>query len=112
MTMSVQTTFEVSGMTTAVLTANSPMTDLANAARLAREHGDGIRYVGKYHKWLVWDGKHWRDDDMSEVQRRAKETVLGLYDAVAEIADDDDRAKMEKYALAAQRSGRIAGMIE
>lgn len=86
-------------------------TDLHNARRFAAEHADVLRYVGKYHRWLVWDGRRWREDQTGEVHRRAKATVQAMYDLVAS-APGDDGTRLRGLALAAQRAGRIAGMIE
>jgi len=55
------------------------LTDRGNAMRLAREHGEKLRYCYKWRKWLVWDGCRWQEDQTGEVDRCAKKTVLGLY---------------------------------
>ena len=39
-----------------------PSTDSGNAALFAKLHGDEIRYVRNWNKWLVWGGQHWRLD--------------------------------------------------
>jgi hypothetical protein len=39
-------------------------TDLGNARRFAAEHGNDLRYVGAWGKWLVWDGSRWLPDEL------------------------------------------------
>ena len=38
-------------------------TDLGNARRLVRLHGENLRYCHPWRKWLVWTGTHWEIDD-------------------------------------------------
>ena len=48
------------------------LTDQGNAERLVHRHGENLRYVYAWGKWLVWDGKRWIKDDTGEVFRLAK----------------------------------------
>ena len=106
-------------MTTKIQSAQSsppkgftgPLTDLENARRFAQVHGHQLRYLSKSRQWLVWDGKCWRPDETGEIQRRAKGTVRAFLDAALKIDDPTTRLKQQGHALAAQRAGRIAGMI-
>ena len=36
------------------------LTDLGNCERFVRDHGDSLRYVHKWKKWLEWVGQRWR----------------------------------------------------
>jgi putative DNA primase/helicase len=90
----------------------SELTDLENARRFAKEHQGELRYVGKWRRWLVWDGKRWRQDDTHQVQRRAKATVQRLYEAANDIRDSGEREKQVQLAVRAQHAGRIASMID
>ncbi|MBK7949133.1 MAG: hypothetical protein IPK00_10425 [Deltaproteobacteria bacterium] len=47
-------------------------TDLGNARRLVRLHGEDLRYVRAFKKWFWWDGQVWRTDETGEVDRRAR----------------------------------------
>lgn len=80
-------------------------TDLENARAFAEQHRHDLRYVSRSRSWYVWDGKRWRPDDTSEVQRRAKATV-------ADFTKLQLGPQEMKAAIAAQSSGHIAGMIE
>lgn len=53
--------------------------DLGNARRLVFNHGDDLRYVPEWSKWLTWDARRWQLDVTGEVNRRTKtetETIL------------------------------------
>jgi putative DNA primase/helicase len=47
--------------------------DLANARWLVHMHGDRMRYVMPWKKWLIWDGTRWAVDDTGQVWRYAKQ---------------------------------------
>ena len=56
-----------------------PLTDTGNAERMVRQHGEKIRFVSHWNKWLAWDGKRWGRDHTGAVHRLAKKTILSLY---------------------------------
>jgi putative DNA primase/helicase len=58
-----------------------PFTDLGNAERFARQHGDRVRYVPAWDKWLIWDGLRWRPDTTNEVCRLAQQTARSISDS-------------------------------
>jgi putative DNA primase/helicase len=87
-------------------------TDLGNARRLVRLHGDNIRYIAAWKAWLVWRDGHWRRDGDGEVMRLAKATVEDMYAEAAGIADEGVRNALRKYALKCQSAQRLAAMIE
>lgn len=61
------------------------LTDLGNCLRFVEQHKDDVRYHPTQN-WLVWDGRRWARDQDGAVLRKAKETVLSLYDeAKAEL---------------------------
>lgn len=53
-------------------------TDLGNARRMVWDHGQNIRYVPVWKKWLFWNGTYWETDETGEIERRAKKTVLRI----------------------------------
>jgi hypothetical protein len=52
-------------------------TDLGNARRLVREHGDNIRFVPEWRKWIIWSENHWQVDNDGAVLRLAKDSSQG-----------------------------------
>ncbi|MDQ3302271.1 MAG: phage/plasmid primase, P4 family [Actinomycetota bacterium] len=87
------------------------LTDTGNAERLIDQHGDDLRYVHPWGKWLVWDGTRWRPDVSGEIERRARETVRAIY-AEAESADGkDERKAIARHAAGSESRSRIDAMI-
>jgi putative DNA primase/helicase len=87
-------------------------TDLGNARRLVRIHGDDICYVAAWKSWLVWRDGHWRRDDDGEIMRLAKAVVESMYTEAAGIADENARTALRKYALRCQSARALAAMVE
>src|SRR5262245_14034213 len=87
-------------------------TDLGNAQRLVARHGQDLRDVPHWGKWLVWDESRWAVDETGELEQRAKETVLALLGEATTIKDHEKSEKLFKHALRSQSAPRIKGMIE
>jgi len=88
---------------------NELCTDMGNARRLARRHGDALRHT-LADGWLSWDGRHWLRDDLGLVMRRAKETVRAIFDeAKSALADAPELAK---WAVTSQKRERLLAMVE
>ena len=89
-------------------------TDLGNARRLVRRHGQDLRYVHTWGQWLVWDGRRWVRDETGAVQRRARETVRAIYEEAAQATDTDtDTAKrLARWAIQSESAGRLSAMVE
>lgn len=83
-------------------------TDIANGVRLVERHGRDLRYTAATD-WLVWDGTRWKIDEKSvQVQARAKNTALAIYEEIATAFNRDEVFKHAKYSEG--RRG-IEGMI-
>jgi hypothetical protein len=54
-------------------------TDVGNARRLVRIHGNDLRYVHAWRAWLVWENGHWRRDVDQAIMRRAKDVIEHMY---------------------------------
>ena len=87
------------------------MTDLGNAERLVEQHGADLHYVYAWDKWLVWDGRVWRIDDTGEVERRAKQTVRGIYVEAADAEIAEARKALAGHAKSSEGRARIEAMI-
>ncbi len=90
----------------------SPNTDLANARRLAAQHGDELRYCHPQRAWYVWDGKRWKQDDSGEVERRAKETVRSIYEEAARAAVSEHRQLLASWAQQSESAPHLKAMIQ
>jgi putative DNA primase/helicase len=86
-------------------------TDLGNARRLVRLHGDDLRYVHAWHSWFVWTDGHWRRDVDQAVVRRAKATVEAMFEEARQINDDSRRTALRTWALRSQEAKRLAAMV-
>jgi len=87
-------------------------TDLGNARRLVRRHGENIRYCHAWGTWLLWRGTHWEHDRNEEIQRLARDTVASVYAEAAQAGDDDRRKALAKWALKSESRSRLVNMVE
>lgn len=102
------------------------LTDTGNARRLVALFGERLRFCHPWQKWLVWDGRRWREDDTCEPVRFAKETARALLreatQRAAEVAQaEPDREKAQaaleryqaiaKFALQSESAGKLTAMV-
>jgi putative DNA primase/helicase len=87
-----------------------PLTDLGNAERLERKHGQDIRYA-QGRGWFVWDGCRWRPNAEPEVQRRAGETVRSIYVEASQASDSTHRKQISEWAKKSEAHGAINAMV-
>lgn len=86
-------------------------TDLGNARRLVHIHGERIRFVSPWNKWLIWDGRRWRQDETREIELLAKDVPRRLLADAQFTEDSDTRAKLAKWAIATESRQRIDAAI-
>jgi putative DNA primase/helicase len=86
------------------------MTDLGNCHRLIREHGHDLRHIAGLG-WYVWDGRRWRRDDSGEVIRRAKQTIIGLFEE-AVVSLDGEMAEWARKSAAEPRLRAAVSLAE
>jgi len=86
-------------------------TDLGNARRLVRLHGDHLRYVHTWATWLVFDGRRWRKDATAEIDRLAKATALSIYREAADAGDEPERQALAKWAVATESERRLRALV-
>ena len=87
-------------------------TDLGNAELLVRWHGENIRFVPAWGKWLIWDGRRWVIDQTGKIRRVARDTVRRLYKEASGIDDEDLRKKLVKHALSSESVNKQKAMID
>jgi hypothetical protein len=97
---------------TLVAKRTPPRTDLGNAERFVAQHGENVRFLPAWGKWLLWAGTHWRIDDTLEVKRFAKETVRSIYAEAKEQPTSEAREEMAKHAAKSEAEGKIRAMLE
>lgn len=69
-------------------TAPPPMTDLGNAERLIRQHGEKLLFCTTSRAWLTWDDRRWTGDDREASRRIAHETARSILKLEAASAAD------------------------
>lgn len=91
-----------------------PFTDLGNAERLVRAHGDDLRYCPGLGGWLTWSarGDAWQRDESGEVMRRAKTVPRALYRNAADIDDPGMRVAAAGWARKSEGRDRLRAMID
>jgi putative DNA primase/helicase len=88
-------------------------TDATNAERFKREHGDTIRYMAAWKKWLVWNGTHWQTDESGAlVHEKGLDTVRNLYAELSKTNDYRERIEIEKYAMMSESVRRRKAFVE
>lgn len=88
--------------------------DTGNSERFVAQHGDNVRYVHTWGKWLVWNGTHWAEDETGRVQQLAKVTARSIYAeaaAAAAAGNDGAAAALSKWARASGSASRRASML-
>lgn len=75
-------------------------TDIGFARLFAELHGDDIRYVPMWGKWIIWHRKRWHIDHNDVlVTKLAEDVAKTIYESLPGITDTDGAKK----ALAAER---------
>lgn len=88
------------------------LTDIGNAERLAQRHGENLRYLDLWNKWLTWDGRRWADDNVRQVQAWMKDAIRALAADAIEVADEKERKRLLRHSLASEAAGRVKGALE
>lgn len=87
------------------------LSDVGTAQRLIQRHGQDLRYVHDFRRWLVWLDGHWQDDRAGTVKALMKETLEAAHADAREIPDEKERQRERKFLLDAEREPRVRGAI-
>ena len=87
------------------------MSDVGNAERFTYEHGERLRYVAKWHRWISWTGVRWELDDVDSVTQHGIQVVRNIYSEAARCADAMHRSALGKWASQSENAFRISSMI-
>lgn len=88
-----------------------PMTDLGNAERLVYRHGANLRHCADWGRWLVWDGRRWKEDRTHQVMRLAKETVRAILVEAARASSVQYGQELARHALRSEDRRKITAMV-
>ncbi len=87
------------------------LTDQGNAERLVHRHGEDLRHVRKWERWMVWDGTRWQPDETGEAERRAKETAKAMYHEADPGGGGSIDRTLAAHALKTEARTRIEAMV-
>jgi putative DNA primase/helicase len=88
------------------------LTDVGNGQRLVRNFGDNLRYVPEMGRWLIYENGLWRQDTDGEITRFGKRTTDQIVQEARKIADDEQRQRLMKHAIASESCHRLEAMIK
>jgi putative DNA primase/helicase len=86
-------------------------TDQGNGKLMATLHGHRIRYCYPWNKWLVWDWKRWRIDDIGAIQRVAKDVTRWMAADAAMCGDEKLFPLLIGWARDTAQKGRTGNML-
>ncbi|MDP9035707.1 MAG: phage/plasmid primase, P4 family [Myxococcota bacterium] len=92
------------------LVGGFPLTDSGNAERLIALHGQDLRFVRTWDKWLGWNGKQWALDSGAP-HRAAKSMARALMKQAEKLSDTDKRSAAIKYSLKCEGKSAIEAMV-
>jgi putative DNA primase/helicase len=85
-------------------------TEMANATRLMARHGDRLRYVPPWKKWVVDVGTHWRIDDGVQVESMARDIVEDVWRASGRLMRQAERSDAQAMLTFAKATASATGM--
>lgn len=109
--------------------STSSRTDVSNAEALHRLHGDDIRFVGGWKKWVAWDGRRWvldtdtlaphyavqttrvmfEDCIRKSVELRHRMLREGPTETIRDLVEENDRDL--KHAVKSQSARTVSSML-
>lgn len=87
-------------------------TDLGNAERFVARHGENVRWLPEWKRWLLWDGKRWAIDETLAVKRLAKDTVRAMYADARELDSAEARKELVQWAVKSEGAGKLDAMLD
>jgi hypothetical protein len=75
-----------------------PITEMSNAERLIRKHGEHLRYAYERRVWCAWRENIWYVDDGGEVMRYMDKIAREIYFEAANESDEDLRKLLSGWA--------------
>jgi P4 family phage/plasmid primase-like protien len=91
--------------------AKMPRTDYGNAERLVARHGNKLRYCHPWGKWLRYDGRRWKIDDIGAVHRLAKSAARKVLMEASTIDDEEKRKAHVAWGFISESRAKIESML-
>lgn len=87
-------------------------TDMGNASRFVKLHGNNTRYCFPQSTWYFYDGKRWRTDNMGRLYEMGQDVILDLLKEALQETNKDRRMKLENHALRCEADSRLESMLK
>ena len=72
--------------------------DTGNALRLIKQHGQDLRYISRWGKWLIYNGVRWKEDETQRIMEMAGQTIASIYGEAATATDSQEVDALLKHA--------------
>jgi putative DNA primase/helicase len=92
--------------------ATYALTDAGNAERLAQHVEGWVHYVGKWSRFIVFDGERWVEDDTGAVERAAKRVVRQMYEDAAKLDQTSERQELARWASKSESHRSLKAMVD
>ena len=93
-------------------TALRELTDLGNAERFTAMHGEDVRYINGWKKWVVWSGTHWKIDEGGEIMVLAKRTAKAIHREAEHADSQKEQQAIASWARTSQSRNKLEAMIK
>jgi P4 family phage/plasmid primase-like protien len=87
------------------------LTDVGNSLRFVKHHGQKVKFVPVWGKFLIWNGKNWAKDDSGKIYEFAIETARSIYAEATNHPDYEEQKEIVKHARYSQGKARLDAMI-
>jgi len=86
--------------------------DDGNAQRIIKMHGDKVRYLPAEEKWLIWDGRRWKRDDVHQIEHLAAEALRTIHHEAAAATTDKLHNDLARWAIQSGQAQRRSGALQ
>ncbi len=86
-------------------------TDLGNAERLIDRHGEDLKYVHAWGRYLLYNGQRYEPDQCDAVKAKATETVRNIYHEAGDTLDEGERKALGSHAKKSEAQRGIEAML-
>ena len=90
---------------------NKQFSDIYNAERFIKEHGENVRYCFQLDKWLLWNGERWQIDHKNKILEYAINTIRSMYLDADNEQDANKRKMLIEWALKSETRRRLSDML-
>lgn len=89
-------------------------TEEANAMRFIEQHGDNVRFIPPWGKYVVNTGQRWQVDSGCLVEQMAKDVIERIWESVLEelpVVERADATALLNFAKASSSSNGVANFL-